>query len=198
MGRSIVESIERDHRRLLEITARLSSVSRGQQRLGNQLRTLCIGHLRAETAVACRVVGHAGYAATEQQARRILDALAAGDNEPRLHIELRTWLTDHITDVRHLVIPRLGAESGRSRLEQLGAAYQRRRVVEAAALRAVRGTPRRLDRSRTELYEQARRAGIAGRSAMTRRELVNALQQGAARVVPGEISAPSLFAGPGA
>jgi hypothetical protein len=33
---------------------------------------------------------------------------------------------------------------------------------------------------------------------MTKRELVNALQQGAARVVPGEISAPSLFAGPAA
>ena len=191
MGRSIVESIDRDHERLTQVIGRLGSASRGRKGLGNQLRTLWVGHLRAETAVACRVVGHDGYAATEQGAMLALDALAAGASDPRFLTDLQVWLVEHIADVRCSVIARLRAESGRGRLEQLASAYEHRMAVEAAALRPVRSTPRRLDRSRTELYEQARRAGIVGRSAMTREELIEALQEGAARVV----SAPHLLAG---
>ena len=182
MSRSIVECIDRDHERLNQFIARLGLPSRGRESLGNKLRTLCVGHLRAETAVACRVVGHDGYAASEQQALRSLDQLAAGATDPRFLADLQAWLAEHIADVRYLVIARLRAESGGGRLEQLAAAYEHRMAVEAAALRPVRGTPRRLDRSRTELYEQARSAGIIGRAGMTREELIEALQQGAARM----------------
>lgn len=191
MSRSIVDCLDRDHERLNEIIGRLGSASRGRESLGNQLRTLCVGHLRAETAVACRAVGHDGYAATEARARSCLDALAAGASDPRLLAELQAWLVEHIADVRCLVIVRLCAESGRRRLEQLAAAYEHRMAVEAAALRPVRSTPRRLDRSRTELYEQARCAGIIGRAAMSREELIGALQQATTRV-----SAAQLLAGP--
>ena len=191
MGRSIVDCIDHDHERLDQIIGRLHLASRGRESLGNRLRTLCVGHLRAETAVACRVVGHGGYTEAEARAMPSLDALAAGDKDPRTLVELRTWLAVHIGDVRRLAIA-LRADSGPGRLEQLAAAYEHRRAVEAAALRPVRSTPRRLDRSRTELYEQARGAGIIGRSGMTREQLIDALQQGSARVV----SAPHQLAGP--
>ena len=181
MGRSIVDSIDRDHGRLADIVARLASAQRARANLGNQLRTLCVGHLRAETAVACRVVGHSGYAEAERQALPVLDALAAGGDDPRLVIELRAWLEEHITDVGRRVTSRLRAESGGTRLACLAAAYEHRRAVEAAVLRPVRSTPRRLDRPRTQLYEQARRAGVVGRSTMTREQLIGALQQCAAR-----------------
>lgn len=183
MGHSIVVSLDRDHERLIQISDRLGSASRGRESLGNQLRTLFVGHLRAETAVACRVVGHGGYAGAERQAMPSLDALAAGAEDPRLLAEWQAWLADHIADVRRLVLA-LRADSGPGRLEQIAVAYEHRRAVEAAALRPVRSTPRRLDRSRTELYEQARRAGITGRSAMTRAELIEALQHAVARAVP--------------
>ena len=184
MGRNIGESIDRDHERLGEIAVRLGSASRARESLGNQLRTLFIGHLRAETAVACRVVGHRGYLGTEQRATPILDALAAGETDPRLLTDLRAWLADHVLDVRHNVVARLHAESGEARLEHLAGAYEHRRALEASALRPVRSIPRRLDRPRTELYEQARRAGIAGRSAMTREQLIEALQRAATRLRP--------------
>lgn len=177
MGRSIAESIDRDHERLGEIATRLESASRGRESLGNQLRTLCVGHLRAETAIACRVVGHDGYRNTEARAMPVLDALAAGEVGAGLIASLRAWLADHVLDVRRHVVGPLHAESGEARLQHLAAAYEHRRAVEAAALRPLRMTPRRLDRPRTELYEQARRAGIPGRSAMTREQLIEALQQ---------------------
>ena len=192
MSRSIVECIDRDHERLIQFIARLGSPSRGRESLGNKLRTLCVAHLRAETAVACCVVGHDGYAASEQRALRNLDPLAAGATDPRFQADLQAWLGEHIVDVRCLIIARLRAESGEGRLEQLAAAYEHRMAIEAAALRPVRGTPRRLDRSRTELYEQARSAAIIGRAGMTREELIEALQQGAARMA----SPPHLSAKP--
>lgn len=179
MSRSIVGSMERDHERLLDIAGRLDSATRGRERLANQFRTLWLSHLRAETAIACRVVGHSGYASVEQRALPALDDCAAGASDPRCLSDLQVWLADHITDAHQHVIARLHAESGEARLEQLGAAYEHRRAVEARALRPVRRTPRRLDRPRTELYEQARRVGIAGRAAMTREQLIEALQQAA-------------------
>ena len=87
-----------------------------------------------ETAVACRVVGDDGYAASEQQALRSLDQLAAGATDPRFLADLQVWLAEHIADVRYLVIARLRAESGGGRLEQLAAAYEHRMAVEATAL----------------------------------------------------------------
>jgi hypothetical protein len=65
----------------------------------------------------------------------------------------------------------------RKQMRELGGRYA---DVRDEALRdegADEPPPRRLDVSRAELYELAKRAGIEGRSSMSRRDLINELQR---------------------
>ena len=77
--------------------------------------------------------------------------------------------------------PRRG--SGRARggarkeIRLLGGEYESRRDDHLLRLGADEPPPRRLDLSRAELYELARRHGIEGRSAMSRRDLIAELQR---------------------
>ncbi len=65
----------------------------------------------------------------------------------------------------------------RKEMRRLGGEYEARR--DAAMQGRTGGTrpPRRLDLSRAELYELARRAGVQGRSAMSRAQLIEELQR---------------------
>jgi hypothetical protein len=65
----------------------------------------------------------------------------------------------------------------RGELRRLGGAYETRRSAELERAGAVHVLPRRLDVSRAELYELARKAGIEGRSGMTRGQLIDELQR---------------------
>ncbi|HYJ77488.1 MAG TPA: Rho termination factor N-terminal domain-containing protein, partial [Actinomycetes bacterium] len=65
----------------------------------------------------------------------------------------------------------------RKQMRELGGRYT---DIRDAVLRdegADAPPPRRLDVSRAELYELAKRAGIEGRSSMSRRDLINELQR---------------------
>ena len=65
----------------------------------------------------------------------------------------------------------------RKQMRELGGRYT---DIRDAVLRdegADEPPPRRLDVSRAELYELAKRAGIEGRSSMSRRDLINELQR---------------------
>lgn len=182
MTRSVTDCLSRDHDRLLDLLSRLRTASRGREALANQVRVLAVSHLRAETAVVSPVVGHRGYAAVTERALRLLDRLAGGHDEAGLHADIAGLVRGHAEDVDRTLAPALLAESGAGRLEQLASAYEHRRSVEAASMRPVRPTPRRFDVSRTELYEHARRAGVPGRSTMTRDQLIVALQEASASV----------------
>jgi hypothetical protein len=62
-------------------------------------------------------------------------------------------------------------------MRRVGGVYETSRDRALQAEGADEPPPRRLDLPRAELYELARRAGIEGRSAMSRRELINELQR---------------------
>ena len=59
----------------------------------------------------------------------------------------------------------------------LGGRYERRRDEELRESEGQTPPPRRLDLTRAELYELARRAGIEGRSGMSRDQLISELQR---------------------
>lgn len=180
MTRTVVDAVAKDHERLHEMVRQLGSASRGRDSLLNRLRSLYVGHARALEAVLCPVAGvdaeRAGLLALDTRLEETLDALAVAhglDHEAMADLE-RT-LDEHCALSTRILVE-VQAAIGPSRLEVLTAQYEHRRSVEASALRPMRSTPRRLDRARTDLYEEARRAGISGRSSMTREQLIDALR----------------------
>lgn len=97
---------------------------------------------------------------------------AARDDHVR---ELRGRYEDYVRREQHL-LDGLSDAVEVPRLRELGGAYCRRRDGHARSRHALAGrVPRRLDMPRADLYEQARRARIPGRSAMSREELIAAL-----------------------
>lgn len=73
----------------------------------------------------------------------------------------------HVEEEETKILPALAEAVDRSRLAQLGAAFEERR--RAILTEQGFGT-------RDELYEQARQAGVAGRSGMTKEELARAVR----------------------
>jgi hypothetical protein len=180
MTRTVVDAVAKDHERLHEMVRRLGSVRRGRDSLLNRLRSLYVGHARALEAVLCPVAGvdaeRAGLLSLDTRLERTLDALAvARDLDHEAMADLERTLDEHCA-LSTRVLLAVQAAIGPSRLEVLTAEYEHRRSVEASALRPMRSTPRRLDRARTDLYEEARRTGISGRSSMTREQLIDALR----------------------
>jgi hypothetical protein len=191
MARNVVEAVGRDHDRLREMVRRLRTVSRGRESLLNQTRTLFVGHSRSVVGVLCPAAcADSETFALQALADRVSAALDDLASSPATGVRpnagaraadsdafdrLQNALHDHVA-LSVDVLERLRCTSGPGRLEGLSAEYEHRRGVESSAVRHVRTTPRRLDLSRTELYEQARRAGISGRSNMTREQLIEALR----------------------
>jgi hypothetical protein len=65
----------------------------------------------------------------------------------------------------------------RKEVRRLGGLYADRRDQVLHEEGEADPPPRRLDLSRAELYELAKKAGIAGRSAMSRKDLIAELQR---------------------
>ena len=80
-------------------------------------------------------------------------------------------------DPLHRVLAPLESAVARKEIRLLGGEYESRRDDHLLRLGADEPPPRRLDLSRAELYELARRHGIEGRSAMSRRDLIAELQR---------------------
>jgi hypothetical protein len=89
---------------------------------------------------------------------------------------LATLVARH-ADLTHRVLAPLESAVARKEIRLLGGEYESRRDDHLLRLGADEPPPRRLDLSRAELYELARRHGIEGRSAMSRRDLIAELQR---------------------
>lgn len=190
MPSSITRIVRDDHERLPRLLRRVMSPGPSQQRWRDELLQLLHAHLAAERAVltpeALASAGDAGATAVRDLTaldRDLTDAAAA--------------LADAALDSADLAAPgkRLGAELThhaaladrvlaaledavpRKRLRLLGGGYSEVRDTSLHDEGAGERTPRRLDLPRAELYELARKAGIEGRSAMSRGELIAELQQ---------------------
>lgn len=184
MPRNIVATVRTDHHRLERLTARLfvgrttfiSARDDLVQSLGAHLEAeaLVVHPAAVERGVSRDLLEHATKLAGEL--RGALEELAGvperhqgGDLDSRLLSLLHdhVHLEEQIAEVLDGGIPEA--------LRRLGGDYGRARDASAIKLRPVTVVPRRLDRPRTELYEMARRAGIEGRTRMSREQLIQAL-----------------------
>jgi hypothetical protein len=186
---SISRVVRDDHERLPRLLRRVVRPGPSRQRWRDELLQLLHAHRAAEQDVlTSEVLGPAGHVATEaardltELDRDLLDAVqaladAAFDSASlaRLGERLGGLLDQHcaLTDQ---ALGALESALARKQLRLLGGRYAE---VRAAALHdegAAEPPPRRLDLPRAELYELARKAGIEGRSAMSRGELIAELQ----------------------
>jgi hypothetical protein len=178
-----------DHERLGRLLQRMCTPGPSQQRWREEFVALLVAHRVAERdEVAPALVGLAPLAAaTREQSEtdveldrlgeRVNGADLDADDLAALHRECEAVLAAHASRWSVALMAPLEQLVARGELRRLGGAYEQRRDRELAGTAIAQAPPRRLDLSRAELYELARRAGIEGRSAMTRGQLIDELQR---------------------
>jgi hypothetical protein len=189
MPSSVVRLVTLDHRRLERLLVRAGAPGPSRDRWRREFVLLLRAHHRAEEReLYAELPGPLHSDPALQAARhdatvvvRVADQAAEvpvdGEDFARAVETLRDGLTAHVQALEQAVLPAVDAILERKRLRELGGRYEQRRDQELRTLGAHRPVPRRLDYSRAELYELARKAGIEGRSAMTREELIDALME---------------------
>lgn len=190
MPSSITRLTALDHDRMRRLLRRAAAPGPSQARWRDELVHLVRAYLAAVgTALPGDGPPPAGpTAAALDELRRAGDELdetaraAAGlpVTDPRLPASmnrLERARERHASLLRDQVLAPLDSVTARKEMRRLGGVYQHERDL---ALREEGGTeppPRRLDLSRAELYEMAKRAGVEGRSAMSRQDLIVELQR---------------------
>lgn len=179
-----------DHERLGRLLRRMCSPGPSQDRWRAEFLGLLRAHRGAERTV---VVGHvidnvASLAPAAREQSHADDGLDRLDQRLRATdlgtADLATVATETEALLRHhadswadrLMAPLEGTVA-RGVMRRLGGDYARRRDELLTSEGVIQTPPRRLDLSRAELYELARRAGIEGRSSMTRGQLIDELQR---------------------
>lgn len=191
MPSSITRLTALDHDRMLRLVRRACAEGPSQQRWRDELVHLVRAHRAAEretlTTDALAQGGH-DVAAGDEQLREIdeqltaaTDAVAdvpAGSPDMTDACERLTRLLRLHADVlvEQVLVPLENAVP-RKEIRRLGGMYETLRDERLRESGADQPPPRRLDLSRAELYELAKRAGIEGRSAMSRRDLIDELQR---------------------
>jgi hypothetical protein len=179
-----------DHERLHRLLRRVCTPGPSQERWREEFVGLLRAHRTAERDVVLVQLVSPGeplepvareLAAADVELDRLAEQARAADlNSSDLEALRRradALLSQHAEGWSTRLLTPLEQSVARSELRRLGGAYQERRDGELVGAGVVQAPPRRLDLSRAELYEMARRAGIEGRSAMTRGQLIDELQR---------------------
>jgi hypothetical protein len=179
-----------DHARLHRLLRRVVTEGPSQSRWREEALHLLAAHRVAEREVLTPDALHPGgpeaLAAAgdlddaDDELDRAAAALAAvpvpSSDLAELGDRLAALIARH-ADLTHRVLAPLESAVARKQIRLLGGEYESRRDDHLLRLGADEPPPRRLDLSRAELYELARRHGIEGRSAMSRRDLIAELQR---------------------
>lgn len=191
MPSSITRLTTLDHERILRLLRRTVTEGPSQRRWRDELVLLLAAHLVAEQeALTGDVVAQAGPSAVtaaeelsrlDSEMARVADELAeAPVPSPGVGAvgeRLRRLIDQHATLLSGQVLAPLESAVARKEVRLLGGVYEARRDADLREHGDADPPPRRFDVSRAELYELARRAGIEGRSAMSRRDLIAELQR---------------------
>jgi hypothetical protein len=191
MPSSIARLTALDHDRMLRLLRRACTAGPSQERWRDEVVQLIRAHQLAEAeTLSVDVVEQAGpdAVAGAAEVHRIDDELGllttslAGADVSSAQIstlcdQLQRLLTVHADVLSDRVLGPLEQAAPRKEMRRLGGLYESARDRGLRAEGAAEPPPRRLDLSRAELYELAKRAGIEGRSAMSRRELIEELQR---------------------
>lgn len=190
MPSSIVRLTTTDHGRLLRLLNRAVAPGPSQYRWRAEAVQLLRAHLEAEREVVTpEVLAPAGPGALDAQARLVLldtdlaslGARLADPATPSIELAdiggaLSRLLEQHADLSRQMLQP-LEQCVTRKQIRQLGGRYGEARDTALRDQGAAEPPPRRFDLPRAELYELARKAGIEGRSAMSRAELISELMR---------------------
>ena len=190
MPSSVARLVGLDHERMIRLLKRACQQGPNQQRWRDEFAVLLRAHRVAERdellAEVGRVLPELGPEASRQnQTDRDLDRLAEvvadADVSAQEFTDLcgrtRDAVAAHGEALRVAVMEPLARTVGRKEMRILGGRYERRRDEELRESAGQTAPPRRLDLSRAELYELAKRAGIEGRSGMSRDQLITELQR---------------------
>jgi hypothetical protein len=191
MPSSITRLTTLDHERMLRLLRRTVTEGPSQQRWRDELVHLLAAHRVAEQeALTPDVVAQAEssvIAAAEELSRldaelarvagELAEARVPSPGIGAVGERLRRLIDQHATVLSGQVLEPLESAVARKEIRRLGGVYESRRDAELREHGDAEPPPRRFDVSRAELYELARRAGIEGRSAMSRRDLIAELQR---------------------
>jgi len=190
MPSSVARLVGLDHERMIRLLKRACAQGPNQQRWRDEftalLRAHRVGEREALLAEVGRVLPELGPEASRQnQTDRDLDRLAeevahadvSAEDFADLCGRTRDAVAAHGEALRVTVLEPLARTVGRKEMRMLGGRYERRRDEELRESEGQTPPPRRLDVTRAELYELAKRAGIEGRSGMSRDQLINELQR---------------------
>ncbi|MEV5712054.1 hemerythrin domain-containing protein [Actinoallomurus sp. NPDC052274] len=182
----VVELITQDHRTLEELFDELQKDAARRPELLDKVAALLTAHSRAEEErvypVVAKDAGERDEAehGTEEhhEAEDMLERLRAMPPEGR---EFEEKLKEFIDAVKHHVeeeeseiLPALREAVSAERLQELGAAFAERRREELTGSGSGSGSG---ERTKDEVYEEARRLDVHGRSPMTKDELVKAVDE---------------------
>lgn len=182
MPSSVARLITLDHERLSRLLRRAVAPGPSQNRWRDECARLLISHLRAErTVLADFVPADAGGAIPDRDLEHLSRALAAAPvpspDIPALGESLAAALERHARQLSSGVLEPLAASLRRKEIRDLGGRYEAVRDEVLHEQGAEEPPPRRLDLPRAQLYELARKAGVEGRSGMSRSELIAELQR---------------------
>ncbi|WP_049568346.1 hemerythrin domain-containing protein [Nonomuraea sp. SBT364] len=174
MATDVISLITHDHREVEALFERLKSGRGDLAATVAELHALLTAHSRAEEdRVYPHLDAHHGVE-EHKEAEVLLDALVRaepGTAEFRQTLQqLADAVTHHVQEEESDLLPQLAESADAKRLQELGKEFQQRRDEELRALTVPGET-------KAELYEQAQRADIPGRSQMDKQELRDALRQ---------------------
>ena len=180
MGSNIIRIVRADHRRIEDLVERLGRPHRADDSLRRRLAAEIAGH--ADASARALLPFAESRVSDLGDARRSLEELTdlarrldeCVDPVPADLLErARSVLHRHVEVEEGATLRPLDHVARVSRLREVGDAFRRR---SAAVVAARRPASPRATAARAELYERARRYGIAGRSSMSRDELHAALR----------------------
>jgi hemerythrin superfamily protein len=176
MATDVITLITKDHRTVESLFERLKKQEGDSKATVAELHALLIAHARAEEDRVYPGIDAHHSVEEHKQAEILLDALVRakpGTPEFRKTLqELEQSVKHHVEEEESKILPTLAKSAGDKELKELGKAFKERRDEELKAL----SVPKQGAPSKAELYEQAQKADIPGRSHMGKEELAEALR----------------------
>ncbi|TMR15499.1 hemerythrin domain-containing protein [Nonomuraea turkmeniaca] len=178
MDTDVITLITKDHRTVEGLFERLNKKEGDQHATVVELHALLIAHARAEEDEVYPDIDAHHSLEEHKEAEILLDALVRaepGTKEfDRALNKLIKSVNHHVREEEKRILPAMAESVSTKRLQDLGKAFKKRRAEELDAL-TPKGRPAH-GPTKAELYEQAQKADIPGRSRMGKEELVQALR----------------------